>query len=206
MGCGILVFRSRNTSDPSHLRFCLWNTMCSMSLAASEMAVLNILKTVERSEENRRFITSKRDATFGMFTGAGNKGISFHFTLIIQTPAVNRYAVLLGSLSMNCWSIKESKSMSKVRFESSFHLTCYFEIELCKLIILPFCHLQTFHPLTTFRVMTVTPNPSFCLYTLPQESLGAKLRASGSEVISGEHLEHLLFFKTSVLHGLTFGV
>lgn len=96
--------------------------------------------------------------------------------------------------------------MSKVRFESSFHLTRYLDTELCKLIILPFCHLQTFHPLTTFRVMAVTPNPSFCLSALQKESLGAKLRASGSEVISGEHLEHLLFFQTRVSYGLTFGI
>lgn len=76
--------------------------MDSMSLDAIEMAVLNIQKTVEWREEYRGFITYRRDATLGMFTGAGNRGVSFPFTRIMQTSAVNRYAALLGSLSMNC--------------------------------------------------------------------------------------------------------
>lgn len=42
MGCGILIFQGRNTSEQSQRKFCLWNTMYSMSLAAIEIAILNI--------------------------------------------------------------------------------------------------------------------------------------------------------------------
>lgn len=50
MGCVILIIQVRNTSEQSQWAFCLWNTMCWVSLAAIEIAILNIQKTVEWRE------------------------------------------------------------------------------------------------------------------------------------------------------------
>lgn len=44
------MFQDRNTSEQSHWTFCLWNSMYSVSLAAIEIAILNIQKTVEWRE------------------------------------------------------------------------------------------------------------------------------------------------------------
>lgn len=136
MGCGILIFQDRNMMEQSQQKF-----VSEIQCIQCPWLPLKWLSWTFRKAwngENGSFITNKRDATFGMFTGAGNKGISFQFTLIIEISAVDRCAVVLVSLSMNCSSIKESKSMRKEKLERSFHLTCYLDIELSKLIIFPF--------------------------------------------------------------------
>lgn len=50
MDCAILIFLDRNTIEQSQQKFCLWNTMYSVSLAAIEMAVLNVQKNLEWGE------------------------------------------------------------------------------------------------------------------------------------------------------------
>lgn len=91
--------------------------------------------------------------------------------------------------------------MRKERSESSFYLTGYLDTELCRLIILPFCHLQTSHP-WTYSVVTQTPGPCGFIQSvrnlLDTALLGSNVWGDGGNVRG--HLEILLLFKTRILN------